>query len=77
MVLYTTALLELDGVDHELPPPHTHRGLRSGLWLPSRTWPTPVVVTQLAVEAEAAGWHGVFVWDHLRWAAPVWSVADP
>ena len=22
-------------------------------------------------EAEEVGWHGVFVWDHLRWRAPV------
>lgn len=54
------------------------RGLRSGLWLPVfEELADPALVAQLAVEAEAAGWHGVFVWDHLRWAAPVRSVADP
>jgi alkanesulfonate monooxygenase SsuD/methylene tetrahydromethanopterin reductase-like flavin-dependent oxidoreductase (luciferase family) len=37
----------------------------------------PALVAALAVEAEDAGWHGVFVWDHLRWAAPVRDVADP
>ena len=53
-------------------------GLRSGLWLPLfDELANPSLVTQLASEAEAAGWHGVFVWDHLRWAAPVRSVADP
>ena len=36
----------------------------------------PVVVARLAGEAENAGWHGIFVWDHLRWRAPVRLVAD-
>ena len=53
-------------------------GLRSGLWLPLfDELADPVVVARLAAEAEAAGWHGVFVWDHLRWAPPVTRVADP
>ena len=36
----------------------------------------PGLVAEVAVRAEAAGWHGVFVWDHLwnRTAAPF---ADP
>ena len=37
----------------------------------------PAVVARLSAEAEEAGWHGVFVWDHLRWRAPVLQVADP
>ncbi len=37
----------------------------------------PQVVARLAAEAEDAGWHGVFVWDHLCWRAPVRQVADP
>ena len=37
----------------------------------------PVAVARLAAEAEEAGWHGVFVWDHLCWRAPVRQVADP
>jgi alkanesulfonate monooxygenase SsuD/methylene tetrahydromethanopterin reductase-like flavin-dependent oxidoreductase (luciferase family) len=37
----------------------------------------PAVVTRLAAEAEEAGWHGVFVWDHLRWRTPVRQVTDP
>lgn len=37
----------------------------------------PKVVSGLAAEAEQAGWHGVFVWDHLRWREPVRQVADP
>jgi alkanesulfonate monooxygenase SsuD/methylene tetrahydromethanopterin reductase-like flavin-dependent oxidoreductase (luciferase family) len=53
-------------------------GIRSGLWLPLfDELADPVVVAGLAAEAEEAGWHGVFVWDHLRWRAPVRQVADP
>lgn len=28
-------------------------------------------VLALATEAEAAGWDGVFLWDHLQWSRPV------
>jgi alkanesulfonate monooxygenase SsuD/methylene tetrahydromethanopterin reductase-like flavin-dependent oxidoreductase (luciferase family) len=53
-------------------------GMRSGLWLPLfDNLADPAVVTRLAGEAEEAGWHGVFVWDHVRWRAPVRQVADP
>ncbi|WP_158852423.1 LLM class flavin-dependent oxidoreductase [Saccharothrix deserti] len=52
--------------------------LRSALWLPIfDDLAEPAVVARLAAEAEEAGWHGVFVWDHLRWRAPVRQVADP
>ena len=37
----------------------------------------PSVAIDLAVRAEAAGWDGVFVWDHMRWDPPVERVADP
>lgn len=37
----------------------------------------PRVVMTLAREAEDAGWHGVYVWDHLAYAAPVTDIADP
>ena len=37
----------------------------------------PAVVARLCVEAEEAGWHGVFVWDNLRFEEPVVDVADP
>jgi alkanesulfonate monooxygenase SsuD/methylene tetrahydromethanopterin reductase-like flavin-dependent oxidoreductase (luciferase family) len=36
----------------------------------------PGVVARLSAEAEEAGWHGVFVWDHVRWREPVVDVAD-
>lgn len=53
-------------------------GIRSALWLPIfDDLADPVLVARLAAEAEEAGWHGVFVWDHLRWRAPVRQVADP
>jgi alkanesulfonate monooxygenase SsuD/methylene tetrahydromethanopterin reductase-like flavin-dependent oxidoreductase (luciferase family) len=36
----------------------------------------PRIVARLAAEAEAAGWDGFFLWDHIRHAAPVRAVAD-
>lgn len=52
--------------------------MRSALWLPIfDALADPRVVMRLAAEAEEAGWHGVFVWDHLRWREPVVDVADP
>jgi alkanesulfonate monooxygenase SsuD/methylene tetrahydromethanopterin reductase-like flavin-dependent oxidoreductase (luciferase family) len=51
---------------------------RSALWVPIfDELADPRVVARLAAEAEEAGWHGFFVWDHLAWAAPVERVADP
>jgi alkanesulfonate monooxygenase SsuD/methylene tetrahydromethanopterin reductase-like flavin-dependent oxidoreductase (luciferase family) len=37
----------------------------------------PVLLVDLAVAAEQAGWDGFFVWDHLLWRDPQWHVADP
>jgi alkanesulfonate monooxygenase SsuD/methylene tetrahydromethanopterin reductase-like flavin-dependent oxidoreductase (luciferase family) len=37
----------------------------------------PAVVAELAAAAEASGWDGVFVWDHITYRAPVTDVADP
>jgi alkanesulfonate monooxygenase SsuD/methylene tetrahydromethanopterin reductase-like flavin-dependent oxidoreductase (luciferase family) len=51
--------------------------VRSGLWLPLfDELSDPLAVVRLAADAEAAGWHGFFVWDQLRWEAPVRHVAD-
>src|SRR5919201_328046 len=51
--------------------------MRSGLFLPIfDALSDPGVVARLAVEAEEAGWDGVFVWDHVRWREPVLEVAD-
>src|SRR5260370_37423970 len=52
------------------PQPATTR-LRSALWVPLfGDLADPVVVARLAAEAEEAGWHGFFVWDHLCWRGP-------
>lgn len=52
--------------------------MRSALWLPIfDALADPGVVARLAAEAEEAGWHGMFVWDHVRWREPVVDVADP
>jgi alkanesulfonate monooxygenase SsuD/methylene tetrahydromethanopterin reductase-like flavin-dependent oxidoreductase (luciferase family) len=52
--------------------------MRHALWLPLfDALADPLVVAQLAADAEAAGWHGVFVWDHVNWGEPVSMVADP
>lgn len=52
--------------------------MRSALWLPLfDDLADPVAVARLAAEAEERGWHGVFVWDHLRWREPVRQLADP
>jgi alkanesulfonate monooxygenase SsuD/methylene tetrahydromethanopterin reductase-like flavin-dependent oxidoreductase (luciferase family) len=29
----------------------------------------PATVVRIAIDAEAAGWDGVFLWDHLQWSA--------
>jgi alkanesulfonate monooxygenase SsuD/methylene tetrahydromethanopterin reductase-like flavin-dependent oxidoreductase (luciferase family) len=52
--------------------------LRSALWLPPfDELADPALIARLAAEAEEAGWHGLFVWDHLNWRAPVTALADP
>ena len=37
----------------------------------------PALVAELAARAEAKGWDGFFVWDHVAYRAPVRAVADP
>ncbi len=37
----------------------------------------PRVVAELAAEAEAAGWDGFFLWDHVAYRDPVREIADP
>lgn len=52
--------------------------MRSGLFLPIfDEFADPAAVARLSVAAEQAGWHGVFLWDHVRWREPVSGVADP
>jgi alkanesulfonate monooxygenase SsuD/methylene tetrahydromethanopterin reductase-like flavin-dependent oxidoreductase (luciferase family) len=51
---------------------------RRGLFLPPfDALADPVLLADVAVEAEAAGWDGVFLWDHLLYADPVTEIADP
>jgi alkanesulfonate monooxygenase SsuD/methylene tetrahydromethanopterin reductase-like flavin-dependent oxidoreductase (luciferase family) len=52
--------------------------VRSALWLPLFDGlADPRTVARLAADAEAAGWHGLFVWDRLSWPAPIQYVAEP
>lgn len=37
----------------------------------------PRLLTQLAVRAEARGWDGFFLWDHVAYSPPVRAVAYP
>jgi alkanesulfonate monooxygenase SsuD/methylene tetrahydromethanopterin reductase-like flavin-dependent oxidoreductase (luciferase family) len=37
----------------------------------------PRLVADLAADAEAAGWDGVFLWDHLIYSEPVEQILDP
>jgi alkanesulfonate monooxygenase SsuD/methylene tetrahydromethanopterin reductase-like flavin-dependent oxidoreductase (luciferase family) len=37
----------------------------------------PNTLAELAESAEGHGWDGFFVWDHVRYRAPVRAVADP
>jgi alkanesulfonate monooxygenase SsuD/methylene tetrahydromethanopterin reductase-like flavin-dependent oxidoreductase (luciferase family) len=51
--------------------------MHSGLFLPPfDELADPTIVARLSAEAEEAGWHGVFLWDHVRWGEPVVDVAD-
>jgi alkanesulfonate monooxygenase SsuD/methylene tetrahydromethanopterin reductase-like flavin-dependent oxidoreductase (luciferase family) len=37
----------------------------------------PRLLARLAAEAEAAGWDGFFLWDHIVYSAPTRAVLDP
>ena len=46
--------------------PLTENALRFGVYLPPfGPFGDPAVLVDLAVRAEASGWDGVFLWDHL------------
>jgi probable F420-dependent oxidoreductase len=52
--------------------------VRFGIFLaPFGPLAEPAVVADLARAAEAAGWDGVFLWDHILYVDPVEEVADP
>lgn len=51
---------------------------RRGLFVaPFDALADPGVVGDLAAAAEAAGWDGFFVWDHLQYGERVTAIADP
>ena len=51
---------------------------RRGLFVaPFDALADPRVVGDLAATAEAAGWDGFFVWDHLQYGERVTAIADP
>lgn len=51
---------------------------RRGLFLPIfDELADPSLLADLAAEAEAVGWDGVFVWDHVTYRAPVEGATDP
>jgi alkanesulfonate monooxygenase SsuD/methylene tetrahydromethanopterin reductase-like flavin-dependent oxidoreductase (luciferase family) len=37
----------------------------------------PALVAELAARAEARGWDGFFIWDHVAYRPPVRALADP
>jgi alkanesulfonate monooxygenase SsuD/methylene tetrahydromethanopterin reductase-like flavin-dependent oxidoreductase (luciferase family) len=37
----------------------------------------PLRLVDLAVSAEASGWDGVFLWDHVLYRDPQWTVTSP
>jgi len=41
--------------------------MKFGIYAPNwgKTFGNPKIVTELAVEAEKAGWDGFFLWDHI------------
>jgi alkanesulfonate monooxygenase SsuD/methylene tetrahydromethanopterin reductase-like flavin-dependent oxidoreductase (luciferase family) len=54
------------------------RHVRRGLFLaPFDELSDPLELIDLAMLAETSGWDGLFLWDHIRYRAPVRAVADP
>ncbi len=52
--------------------------MKRGLFLPPFDGLADVErLAELAVLAETAGWDGFFLWDHLRYPAPVRDILDP
>jgi alkanesulfonate monooxygenase SsuD/methylene tetrahydromethanopterin reductase-like flavin-dependent oxidoreductase (luciferase family) len=58
-------------------PTRNHRPRRGLFLAPFDELADPLVLVDLAVRAEAGGWDGVFLWDHIVHRPPVRAVADP
>ena len=43
--------------------------MKYGLSIPPFT--DPATVVRMGLDAERAGWHGVFLWDHVQWSGEV------
>jgi alkanesulfonate monooxygenase SsuD/methylene tetrahydromethanopterin reductase-like flavin-dependent oxidoreductase (luciferase family) len=53
-------------------------GLRCAVGLPNvGEYGDPRLLVELAGRAEASGWDGVFLWDHVAYRELGWPVADP
>jgi len=51
--------------------------VRYGVTLPAfMEWSDPRTVMDMAADAEAAGWDGFFLWDHVTWN-PAWGGTPP
>src|SRR5688572_19183984 len=53
--------------------PHQRKapGMKFGVYLPTfGDFAEPHRLMELAHEAEAAGWDGFFLWDHIQWTLP-------
>lgn len=52
--------------------------MKRGLFIPPfDNLADPELVTELAVRAEAVGWDGVFLWDHIQYPDPIEAICDP
>jgi alkanesulfonate monooxygenase SsuD/methylene tetrahydromethanopterin reductase-like flavin-dependent oxidoreductase (luciferase family) len=52
--------------------------MRYGISIPNfGAWAEPWTMVELARDAEAAGWDGFFLWDHIRFSATPLPVQDP
>ena len=52
--------------------------VRRGIFIaPFEELSEPRLVASLAARAQARGWHGFFVWDHVSYRPPVRALADP
>jgi alkanesulfonate monooxygenase SsuD/methylene tetrahydromethanopterin reductase-like flavin-dependent oxidoreductase (luciferase family) len=61
----------------EAPPSGAADVLRGLFLAPFDELSDPHLLVDLAVAAEAGGWDGVFLWDHIVYRPPVRAVSDP